>query len=103
MTPTGKLRAAVFKRARGICECGCEQALGEGRLDHVFGRSKAPESLSNTWALRIQCDEAKTANRPSAAHWLMRFGEHAKRYGFTAELERARSKYLALKVKGFAP
>jgi hypothetical protein len=104
MTTTKEIRAAVFVRAGGWCECKCGRRLTENsQLDHAFGRSRAPESVATTWALRIECHDQKTQNRPSAAHWLKRFGEHCKRYGFTAELELARAKYLTLRAKGLAP
>ncbi len=70
-------------------------------MDHFLGRSKAPQSVANCWAIRCDCHEAKTANRPSAAHWLKRFGEHCKRYGYLPELERCRAKYLVLRARGF--
>jgi hypothetical protein len=100
---TKKLRATVFARAKGRCECGCGRHLGEsGHLDHAFGRAKAPESERNCWALALVCDDAKTANRPSAAHWCDRFYLHAIKHGFHEEAERAATKILALVAKGFA-
>jgi hypothetical protein len=100
---TKKLRAAVFARAKGLCECGCRRALGEsGHLDHFFGRAKAAESLRTCWALALICDDAKTHNRPSAAHWCDRFYVHAVNHGFHEEAERASTKIMALIAKGFA-
>lgn len=100
---TKKLRAEVFARAKGKCECGCGRHLGEsGHLDHFFGRGKAAESISNCWGLCLFCDHHKTINKPSARFWLQRFRVHCKRYGFTAELERAESKLAVLVQKGLA-
>ncbi len=101
---TKKLRRAVFRRADGCCECGCGRFISEetGRLDHAFGRAKAAQSISNTWALAIPCDEARTANCPTAALWLHRFIAHADRHGYEIESNRAASKVAALHAKGMA-
>lgn len=101
---TKRLRAAVFARAKELCECGCGRYVNaeEGRLDHFFGRAKAKESESNCWALTVFCDERKTRNEPSAAYWLKKFIAHADKYFFAAESERAFGKLVALQAKGRA-
>ncbi len=101
---TKRLRAAVFKRADGACECGCGAFITEesGRLDHFFGRAKAPESMSTCWAICLGCDQAKTLNYPSARYWLERFVDHAQRHGYSAEVERAFAKIDVLRAKGRA-
>ncbi len=101
-TATQKLRAQVVARAKGRCEA-CGKPAGEsGHMDHAFGRAKAAQSISSCWLLCLRCDEAKTQNRPSGAHWAQLFGEHCKFYGYLPELERARAKYLVLKARGLA-
>lgn len=100
---TKKIRAAVFARAKGKCECSCGRSLGEsGHLDHFFGRAKMVESERTTWALCLFCDHHKTINKPSASFWLRRFRVHAKKHGFTGELERAEAKLAVLACKGMA-
>lgn len=102
-TATKKLRALVFARAKGRCECNCGRALGEsGHLDHMFGRARVPEAFSNCWALALSCDAAKTNNYPSAAFWLRRFRAHCRKHGFGAELDRADARMAVLAQKGFA-
>lgn len=71
-------------------------------MDHVFGRAKVPEAVSNCWALAIACDESKTVSRPDAATWLMRFMKHALRHGYAAEYELAAAKLQTLQAKGSA-
>lgn len=98
-----KLRAAVFERADGICECGCRQPLRDsGQLDHQFGRAKVEGAIDNCWALTVQCHDDKTNNRPNAAHWLRRFMVHAGKYDYQTSLLRAVLKLSALKAKGLA-
>lgn len=101
---TKKLRALVFARACSRCECGCKRFISEetGRLDHFFGRGKVPEALSNCWALHLECDEAKTRNVPSGAHWARRFGYHAQKHGFYAESEACAARVQVLVAKGRA-
>lgn len=100
---TQKLRALVFARAKGLCECGCGRALGEsGHMDHAFGRARAPESLATCWALALQCDDDRTNNRPSAAYWCDRFYVHAIKHGFHEEAHRAAIKIQVLIAKGLA-
>jgi len=100
------LRRAVFRRAESRCECGCRTYIDEasGHLDHFFGRGagRPPESVSNCWALSVRCDHQKTCSEPSAAEWLARFQEHAERYGYTDERERANARLQALVAKGLA-
>ena len=96
-----KIRALVFARAKGRCECGCQRPITPetGRLDHFFGRSRA-ESVETCWGLSVQCDEAKTNNRPSSIVWCRRFFVHARRHGYAEEIERVTEKGLVLRQKG---
>jgi hypothetical protein len=88
-----EVRAAVFERAAGMCECGCGHPLGEsGHLDHFFGRRNAPETTATCWALRDVCDLRKTRNEPSAAQWLRLFMEHAEKHGYIEERTRAENR-----------
>ncbi len=98
-----KIRAAVFKRADGKCECGCSRSITPetGRADHFFGRAKAEETVETVWALAIPCDEGKTNSRPSAVMWCDRFRMHALLHGYGAAAERAATKAQVLAVKGF--
>jgi hypothetical protein len=70
-------------RARGKCEC-CGQPFGFGfaapTVDHMFGRAKAEEIEFNCWVLRGDHHAAKTDNKPSAIHWLLKFIAHCGRY-----------------------
>lgn len=68
-------------------------------MDHFFGRAKVPQAVSNCWALHLECDEAKTQNRPSAAHWLQRFAFHCGTHGYLAERELALAKLNVLTIK----
>lgn len=98
-----KLRAAVFARAAGACECGCGTPLGDsGHLDHYFGRKHVAEAVENCWALALKCDDAKTNSRPSKAVWCRRFIAHAMRHGYAKEAERARMQIEVLRAKGLA-
>lgn len=100
---TKKLRALVFARANGLCECGCERALGDsGHLDHFFGRAKAPATVENCWALSLACDDAKTNNKPSAVMWCDRFYLHSILHGHHEAAERAAARAQSLATKGFA-
>lgn len=46
------------------------------------GRRRAMESVETTWVLCFGCNEARTANRPSAAIWNDRFRRHAELHGY---------------------
>ncbi len=102
---TQKIRDACFARAKGKCECGCGEPVGDdfrssvypearGELDHMFGRGKGrlPQSVETCWVLRPGCHVAKTRNRPDAATWWRKFMVHAQRYTATAKsLDAARA------------
>lgn len=98
------IREAVFERANGDCECGCGDGVTPefGRCDHFFGRAKVVEAIDNCWALTVKCDEAKTANRPSARYWLEKFIVHARKHGYDMEAVRAENKVAVLIQKGLA-
>ena len=100
---TKRVRAAVFARADGACEgCGKFISPETGHLDHFFGRAKAEETVANCWALCVECDEAKTNNRPTAGYWLRRFIVHSDRLGHLEARERAYAKLTVLQAKGRA-
>lgn len=99
------VREQVFARAAGVCECGCAQPLGEGELDHFFGRAKADETVAACWALRRDCHRAKTDNRPSAVQWLLKFIRHSGIHagsGYATAGARAQQQLEWKSAKGFA-
>ena len=97
---TARLRAHVFLRAEDKCEsCGRYIDFASGRMDHFFGRAKAAQSLSNCWALCVDCDSRKTVNAPSAEWWLGQFILHAIRHGYTSEQLRAESRLVFVQVR----
>ena len=97
------VRAQVFARAEGLCECGCGEPLGDsGHLDHFFGRAKAPENERTCWALHWRCDHLKTTNTPSAAAWLRKFIAHCLKHRYELEAQAADVKLFVLAAKGLA-
>jgi hypothetical protein len=99
---TRRIREAVFRRADGICECGCGQWLNDnGHMDHAESR-RVQQTERNCWALTLECDLMRTVNSPSAAAWLRKFIAHCERHGYAAEAERAGARLLVLKAKGRA-
>ncbi len=86
----------MFRRAGGVCECGCAKRIDEQRdhLDHFFGRAKAPETVENCWALSVECDQARTLNQPDAATWLRKFLRHACRHFTRAWAHDAEDRWL---------
>lgn len=94
LTPTGKIRTAVFARADGVCECGvCGRFVSPetAEMDHAESR-RVPESVSNCWALTRECHFARTNSRPDASHWLSLWWLHCQRHGYAAEAERAEAR-----------
>lgn len=86
---------AVATRAAGMCECGCDRALGDvlsfyaaPEMDHFWGRARA-ESVETCWMLRAECHRDKTNNRPDRREWLGRFAQHCLRYEYRTERRRA--------------
>lgn len=84
-----ELRAAIFERSEGRCECGCKRRitwrsynLPGFEPDHFLGRARAPQSPVNTWALAPECHRAKTENKPSRRWWLTTFLQHLQAHGF---------------------
>ena len=76
------LRAAVFSRAAGRCECcGLEITTRSGELDHYFGRARS-ENVETCWLLCRTCHGEKTENRPNRRWWLERFRRHAVLHGY---------------------
>lgn len=93
------VRVLVMARADGRCEsCGASAVPLE--LDHQHGRGKAPQSRFNCRALCLHCHREKTLSRPSAAHWLEDFIQHAERHGYTAEAKRARARLAFVEARG---
>lgn len=88
---TAEIRAAVMKRADGMCECGCGCPLsgtafnGIAELDHFFPKGRTKQSIRTCWALRRACHQAKTLNHPSPDSWLARFIRHCERNGYPVE------------------
>ena len=94
-----RVYAAVAERAQNQCEaCGYACLPEHGHRDHFFGRRQGT-TLQAVWLLCPTCDFAKTANTPSAARWLRVFCDHATRYGYAPEWERAQTKLAVLAVK----
>ncbi len=95
------IRAAVFERADGACECGCNRPLLEsGHLDHFWGRAKAKESIESCWALCLVCDDNKTNNRPTAIAWCDRFYLHAIKHGYHQQAQLAATRVSWLEARG---
>ncbi len=87
-----EIRAAVFVRANGACECGCGASLfglGRGEWDHFFGKGKVASSVESTWAISAACHHRKTNNRPSAEYWLRLFSHHATKHNYVEAIARA--------------
>lgn len=63
-----KTRQQAWKRAEGICECGCGRAFGKHpkerpHYDHELpAKLGGDNSLENCRVVRIDCHEAKTAS-----------------------------------------
>jgi hypothetical protein len=76
---TAEIRAAVFERAKGLCEmCGTFAT----DLEHAFGRVRVPQKVSNCLAICRPCHRARTNNQPSAEHWWKRYAAHFWKYGY---------------------
>ena len=99
-----KIRAAVCLRAAGACE-SCGAWVGEngesGHLDHARGRARS-ETVESCWLLCVPCDDERTHNRPTSAHWLRLFAAHCADYGFAAEHERALARLQFVTARGAA-
>ncbi len=84
----GELRHDVLIRAEGKCEnLGCRRPLATHGFvfDHWLGgngRRRQAESLATCWALCTACNEARTANEPSAAVWNDLFRRHCRLHGY---------------------
>lgn len=90
-----KVRAAVFARAEGVCECGCGKSLDNapeatGELDHFFGRDS--ETVETCWALRRDHHREKTDGFPSAGYWCLLFLAHCRRHRLFDAAEQAQKK-----------
>ena len=94
---TRKLHDAVFKRADNHCECGCGRWLGDaGEMDHQAGRARAPQKLSNCWALHRDCHARKTGSDVAI---LEAFIRHCRRWNYETELARAESRLIFVKTR----
>ncbi len=100
---TKSIRALVMERARGRCEC-CLMDIGEDRLqlDHMFGRVRQKQSVSNCWALADLHHMGKTNNVPTAETWLTKFLGHALRHGYAAEAREVRKRLESLSLQAEA-
>lgn len=79
---TKEIRAAVWKRANGACECRCGRMGDE--LDHYPGRIRVRQSVASCWLLSAECHRAKTLGRPDSLTWHRLFLTHAKDHGYMA-------------------
>ena len=97
------MREAVYARANGRCECGCNRRLNVSadrnlfsdlsrELDHFFGKGKAPATVETCWVLSRACHRAKTENKPGAQTWLLRFIVHCQLHGYATAAHQARMK-----------
>lgn len=81
---TAEDRAKCVERSMGRCEACHERPAEE--LDHFWGRGKAVSSLRTMWLICRQCRYEKTNNEPNRVAWLMRFIQHAERYGYEEQV-----------------
>ncbi len=101
-----EIRAAVFERAGGRCEC-CGRTMPL-TADHFFGghgRRLTLQSIFTVWALCLSCDREKTRNLPSAMAWLARFRIHCfnqRGDGYDTASEIAHRRQDALEMTGRA-
>lgn len=83
-----RVRKAAEKRAGGRCEaCGNEFSDSDpSEADHIFGglgRRRALEAVETVWLIHGRsCHRLKTANDPSALHWLCLQRDWADRHGY---------------------
>lgn len=82
----GQLRHEVLERAKFRCEsCGADLRKAGCVFDHWLGgsgRRREQESLETTWALCLGCNDRRTINVPSAAHWNDTFAKHCRKHGY---------------------
>lgn len=84
-----KTRQAAWKRADGVCECGCGRAFGKHPkerpvYDHIIpAKLGGDASLENCRAIRLDCHEAKTAEEDTPRIVKVR-REDKRRKGLTA-------------------
>ena len=86
---TAEVRAAVFARSGGRCECGCGRQLWHSwELDHFFGGPKRNESntVEGCWALTPKCHSDKTENKPNHGEWLWNYRFHCSQHGYVAQV-----------------
>lgn len=92
---TKALRAALWVRSEGRCECGCRRrialyagARGGGdraaHMDHYLGRARAPQTPETCWLIHPDCHGDKHAANPSRRYWHQRFLLHLEAHGFGA-------------------
>ena len=103
---TTQLREDIFRRANEACENCLFRPAQE--MDHFWGRREQQHS-HNTWAICRVCHQEKTANHPTARHWVRRFMLHIARrmlaYPMLApswenQLDRCLSRLAVLRAKG---
>ena len=101
---TTLIRAVVWDRSQGRCEGCCKFLADEvGEMDHMWGRAKVAQQVSNCWRLCTPCHRAKTDNRPSRANWLHRILFVVNQHDYTDEKERCLARLAVLTAKGMAP
>jgi 5-methylcytosine-specific restriction endonuclease McrA len=95
------VRAAVLKRSDGACECCCAETAAL-ECDHFFGgrNRQSLQAVETVWALCVPCHRWKTLNEHGAAHWLGRFKEHCRRYGYHGAARMAEARLDALSIQG---
>lgn len=78
------LKAALWVRSGGRCECGCGRRLTkwDAETDHFWGRAKAAQRPETCWLLAAEHHREKTENRPSRVHWIRKFLVHLEAHGF---------------------
>lgn len=105
---TALLREQLFRRAEGGCE-NCRLRPAE-EMDHFWGR-REEQHIHNTWALCRTCHQEKTANHPTARHWVRRYLLHIARRmlaypmlapAWESQIERCLARLEVLRAKGMA-
>lgn len=82
---SARTKKAAWDRAKGICECGCDQPFGNHpksrpHYDHDMPDALGGDtSLENCKVLRVDCHRAKTANRDTRPITKALRGERARR------------------------
>lgn len=88
---TKRIRKAIWERSGGFCECGCgsELTFQTGEMDHIRGRIREAQKVSNCWFLIPPHHRQRTDNYPSAAAWWWRVAVWALKHQYGEEAEHA--------------